>query len=92
MTGPLRASSKIAVKQSTKHVETARQKILLVNLFHPELVRGGAQQACYELFRGLQERSDVEVTLLTSTAPYQLCSRAARGSPDSTVARTSSCF
>ena len=41
-------------------------KVLLVSLFHPELVRGGAQQVCYELFRGLQDRRDVEVTLLSS--------------------------
>ena len=44
----------------------ARQKILLVSLFHPELVRGGSQQVCYELFCGLRERKDVDVTLLAS--------------------------
>jgi glycosyltransferase involved in cell wall biosynthesis len=43
-----------------------RLRVLLVSLFHPELIRGGAQQACYELFRGLRERSDVEPTLLAS--------------------------
>ena len=41
-------------------------KVLLISLFHPELIRGGAQQVCYELFRGLQQRPDVEVTLLAS--------------------------
>jgi len=41
-------------------------KVLLISLFHPELVRGGAQQVCYELFRGLQDRPDVETTLLAS--------------------------
>jgi glycosyltransferase involved in cell wall biosynthesis len=41
-------------------------RVLLISLFHPELVRGGAQQVCYELFRGLQERGDVEATLLAS--------------------------
>jgi glycosyltransferase involved in cell wall biosynthesis len=41
-------------------------KVLLISLFHPELVRGGAQQACYELFRGLRDRPDVDVTLLAS--------------------------
>jgi len=30
-------------------------KVLLISLFHPELVRGGAQQICYELFEGLKE-------------------------------------
>ena len=39
-------------------------KVLLVSLFHPEIVRGGAQQVCYELFQGLKERDDVDVTLL----------------------------
>jgi len=42
-------------------------KVLLVSLFHPELVRGGAQQVCYELFEGIKEhRPDIEVTLLAS--------------------------
>jgi glycosyltransferase involved in cell wall biosynthesis len=39
-------------------------KILLVSIFHPEIVRGGAQQVAYELFLGLRERSDLNVTLL----------------------------
>ena len=42
-------------------------KVLLVSLFHPELVRGGAQQVCYELFQGLQARPDVDAYLLAST-------------------------
>jgi glycosyltransferase involved in cell wall biosynthesis len=41
-------------------------KVLLVSLFHPELVRGGAQQVCYELFQGLRDRDDVEPFLLAS--------------------------
>jgi len=41
-------------------------KVLLISLFHPELVRGGAQQVCYELFQALRERPDVDVTLLAS--------------------------
>jgi glycosyltransferase involved in cell wall biosynthesis len=41
-------------------------KVLLISLFHPELVRGGAQQICYELFLGLRDRPDVEATLLAS--------------------------
>src|SRR4029079_12433531 len=41
-------------------------KVLLVSLFHPELVRGGAQQVCYELFQGLRDLPDVEPTLLAS--------------------------
>src|SRR3974390_1053682 len=41
-------------------------RVLLISLFHPELVRGGAQQVCYELFQGLRNRPDVEATLLAS--------------------------
>ncbi len=40
-------------------------KILEISLFHPELVRGGAQQAAYELFLGLK-RAGCDVTLLAS--------------------------
>jgi glycosyltransferase involved in cell wall biosynthesis len=39
-------------------------RILLISLHHPELVRGGAQQICYELFEGLKARPEVEPTLL----------------------------
>ncbi len=46
-------------------------KVLLISLFHPELVRGGTQQVCYELFQGLQARDDVEVTLLASVDETQ---------------------
>lgn len=48
-----------------------KKKILLVSLFHPELVRGGAQQACYELFCGLKEDSEYEPYLLASVEPQQ---------------------
>jgi glycosyltransferase involved in cell wall biosynthesis len=41
-------------------------KVLLISLFHPEIVRGGAQQVCYELFQGLRERDDMDVTLLAA--------------------------
>jgi glycosyltransferase involved in cell wall biosynthesis len=41
-------------------------RVLLVSLFHPELVRGGAQQICYELFQGLRAREGVEPFLLAS--------------------------
>ena len=40
-------------------------KALLISLFHPELVRGGAQQVCYELFEGLRD-DGTDVTLLAS--------------------------
>ncbi len=42
----------------------SRRKILLISLFHPELVRGGAQAVAYELFQGLVARGDAEVTFL----------------------------
>ena len=41
-------------------------KVLLVSLYHPELVRGGAQTVAYELFQGLRESPDVEPVLLAS--------------------------
>ena len=47
-------------------------KILLVSLYHPELVRGGSQQIAYELFEGLKQIEGVEPFLLASadhTAP-----------------------
>lgn len=42
---------------------------LLVSLFHPELVRGGSQQVCYELFRGLRDSGQFRPILLASTQP-----------------------
>ena len=44
----------------------ARPKILQISLFHPELVRGGAQQVAYELFQGLRARGDCDVVFLAS--------------------------
>jgi glycosyltransferase involved in cell wall biosynthesis len=44
-------------------------KVLLVSLFHPELVRGGAQQVCYELFNVLKSRRGIEPTLLAAVDP-----------------------
>ena len=44
-------------------------KVLLNSLFHPELVRGGAQQICYELFEGLKARPDIEPILLAAIEP-----------------------
>jgi glycosyltransferase involved in cell wall biosynthesis len=41
-------------------------KVLVVSLFHPELIRGGAQQMAYELFLGLQQVEGVEPVLLAS--------------------------
>lgn len=41
-------------------------KVLIISLFHPELVRGGAQQVAYELFQGLRARDDVHPVLLAS--------------------------
>ena len=42
-------------------------KVLVVSLHHPELMRGGAQQVAYELFKGLQSQPGIEPVLLAST-------------------------
>jgi glycosyltransferase involved in cell wall biosynthesis len=44
-------------------------RVLLISLYHPELVRGGAQQICYELFNGLKSRAGIEPTLLAAVDP-----------------------
>ena len=44
----------------------ARPRILLLSLFHPELVRGGAQQIAYELFEALRQGGDADVTFLAA--------------------------
>ena len=44
-------------------------KVLLLSLFHPELVRGGAQQICYELFTALKSCDGIEPTLLAAVDP-----------------------
>jgi len=41
-------------------------KIVLISLHHPELMRGGAQQVCYELFEELRERTDTRPCLLAA--------------------------
>ena len=41
-------------------------KVLVVSLFHPEIVRGGAQQIAYELFKALRQQPGIEATLLAS--------------------------
>ena len=41
-------------------------KVLLLSLFHPELVRGGAQQICYELFLGLRASGKARPILLAA--------------------------
>ncbi|MEB3049477.1 glycosyltransferase [Mycolicibacter sp. MYC123] len=42
-------------------------KVLVVSLHHPELIRGGAQQVAYELFKGLQVEPGIQPVLLAST-------------------------
>ena len=44
-------------------------KVLLISLYHPELVRGGAQQVCYELFDALKSYEGIEPTLLAAVDP-----------------------
>ena len=50
----------------TKPSKPEPLRVLLVSLFHPELVRGGAQQICYELFEELKQQPGVVPTLLAS--------------------------
>ena len=54
------------VGNSSNVTNKAPLKVLLISLFHPELVRGGAQQICYELFEGLKEMPGIKPTLLAS--------------------------
>jgi glycosyltransferase involved in cell wall biosynthesis len=44
-------------------------KVLLISIFHPELLRGGAQQVCYELFTALKSRPGIEPVLLCAVDP-----------------------
>jgi len=44
-----------------------RKRVLLVSLYHPELVRGGAQLCCYELFKGLEQEADIEPFFLAAS-------------------------
>jgi glycosyltransferase involved in cell wall biosynthesis len=41
-------------------------RVLLISLFHPELIRGGAQQVAYDLFLALRAQPDVAPVLLAS--------------------------
>ncbi len=41
-------------------------KVLILSIFHPELVRGGAQQIAYELFQGLNGRDDTAAVFLAA--------------------------
>src|SRR3984957_13108077 len=44
-------------------------KVLLISFYHPELVRGGEQQVCYELFKGLKTRTGISAVLLAAVDP-----------------------
>ena len=45
----------------------AKTRVLLISHYHPELIRGGAQQCCYELFQGLKAEPDIEPFFLAAT-------------------------
>jgi glycosyltransferase involved in cell wall biosynthesis len=51
---------------SDKQTMNEKKTVLLVSFFHPELVRGGAQQICYELFDGLRDDPEYRPVLLAS--------------------------
>ena len=57
-----------AARNAPRHEPAAQAplRVLLVSLFHPELVRGGAQQICYELFEELKQQPGVVPILLAS--------------------------
>lgn len=44
-------------------------KVLILSLYHPELVRGGAQQVSYELFKSLKARPGIEPIYLAAIDP-----------------------
>ena len=44
-------------------------KVLLLSVYHPDLLRGGAQRVAYELFQGLKAMDGVEPVLLASIDP-----------------------
>jgi glycosyltransferase involved in cell wall biosynthesis len=44
-----------------------KTRVLLISHYHPELIRGGGQQCCYELFQGLKEEHDIEPFFLAGT-------------------------
>jgi glycosyltransferase involved in cell wall biosynthesis len=46
---------------------TRKKRVLLISHYHPELVRGGGQQCCYELFQGLKQEPDIETFFLAGT-------------------------
>ena len=55
-----------AADAAVEEPAAAPRKVLLISLFHPELVRGGAQQVCHELFQGLKQIPGIEPILLAS--------------------------
>lgn len=67
----MEADSSTAVKSVRRGAkrDTVNRTVLLVSLFHPELVRGGSQQVCYELFQALRSSRDVRPVLLASCNP-----------------------
>jgi glycosyltransferase involved in cell wall biosynthesis len=44
-------------------------KVLILSQYHPELVRGGAQQVAYELFEGLKESPGMSPVFLAAIDP-----------------------
>lgn len=47
----------------------SKPKALIVSLYHPELVRGGAQQVAFEVFHGLREGGRYDPILLAAIDP-----------------------
>ena len=49
-------------------VAAMQPRTLFVSVFHPEIVRGGAQQAAYELFQGFRQANE-DAIFLASVEP-----------------------
>src|SRR5271169_4348030 len=47
-----------------------RKRLISIAHHHPELIRGGAQQAAYELFKGFEARHDYEAYFLAGVQHY----------------------
>lgn len=64
----MNALSNRAAATRGRRAGTGRKlKVLLISVRHPELVRGGGQLCCYELFHGLKEEPDIEPFFLAPT-------------------------
>jgi len=64
----MKASHPVASPKNPSAIQRLERplKVLQLSLWHPELVRGGAQQIAYETFKALQQMPGVEPTFLAA--------------------------